>query len=229
MSNYTYHGTRDLIALPGRSVQTFPSGLVRVERSFMCRKDDVARYRNTFRVNEPMPFDDGAPAIDGLYIFPDPQEQVRDDGFVEFRVTAYGRTNVFSEVTVEKSSALGTYNFFVEKFPVADSTDLNRLAINDLFIIRGVLPSSASTASILQKPNIANPTVIDIRSQRPLEPTDIIFPGIFEINEVEFKLQRIVSIGIVFDSYSSTNFGRWAEYVIAWRAQGSDATLFIIA
>jgi hypothetical protein len=98
MSNYTYHGTRDLIALPGRSVQTFPSGLVRVERSFMCRKDDVARYRSILRVNEPMPFDDGAPAIDGLFIFPEPQEQVRDDGFVEFRVTAYGRTNLIGVI-----------------------------------------------------------------------------------------------------------------------------------
>lgn len=90
--SYTYHGTTDLIALPNRTVQTYPSGLVRVERSFVCRKDQVARYRNTIKVNEPMPFDNGAPAIDGLYIFPEPQEVVRDDGFVEFRVTAYGRT-----------------------------------------------------------------------------------------------------------------------------------------
>jgi hypothetical protein len=228
MSNYTYHGTSDLIAMPGRSVQTYPSGLVRVERSFMCRKADVARYRNTFRANEPMPFDDGAPAIDGLFIFPEPQEQVRDDGFVEFRVTAYGRTNVFSEVTVEKSSELGTYNV-TEQIILDQQINVNLPAINDLFIIRGVLPSSASTAAILRKPNIANPTVIDTRSQLPLEPMNIIFPEIFEINEREFKRWRIVSIEIVLDSYSSTNFGRWAEYVIAWRAQGSIRTVFIPA
>jgi hypothetical protein len=90
---YTYHGTSNLIALPNRTVQTYPSGLVRVERSFVCRKADVARFRNQIRVNERMPMDDGAPAFDGLFIFPDPQEIVRDDGFVEFRVTAYGRTN----------------------------------------------------------------------------------------------------------------------------------------
>jgi hypothetical protein len=109
MSNYTYHGTRDLIAMPGRSVQTFPSGLVRVERSFMCRKADVARYRNALRVNEPMPFDDGAPAIDGLFIFPEPQEQVRDDGFVEFRVTAYGRTG---ETGVIEKNTFFSFVFF---------------------------------------------------------------------------------------------------------------------
>jgi hypothetical protein len=91
------------------------------------------------------------------------------------------------------------------------------------------LPSSSSTAAILRKPNIANPTVINIRSQLPLEPADIIFPEIFEINGREFKRERIVSIGIVLDSYSSTNFGRWAEYVIVWRAQGSDRIFFIFA
>jgi hypothetical protein len=99
MSNYTYHGTSDLIAMPGRSVQTYPSGLVRVERSFMCRKADVEKYRKEIKVGNKMPKDDGAPAIDGLFIFPDPQEQVRDDGFVEFRVTAYGRTNTTGQRT----------------------------------------------------------------------------------------------------------------------------------
>jgi hypothetical protein len=54
-----------------------------------------------------MPDDDGAPAFDGLYIFPDPQEQVRDDGFVEFRVTAYGRTNING--VIETSFELGFF------------------------------------------------------------------------------------------------------------------------
>lgn len=91
--SYIYHGTSDLIALPGRTVQTYPSGLVRVERSFVCRKTDVATYRQQIKVGDEMPLDDGAPAIDGLYIFPDPQEVLRPDGFAEFRVTAYGRSN----------------------------------------------------------------------------------------------------------------------------------------
>lgn len=99
--SYTYHGATDLIALPNRTVQTFPSGLVRVERSFVCRKSQVTTYRRTIKVGEKMPLDDGAPAIDGLYIFPDPSEVVRDDGFVEFRVTAYGRTNKTGQRTAQ--------------------------------------------------------------------------------------------------------------------------------
>jgi hypothetical protein len=33
------------------------------------------------------------PAIDGLYIYPAPQEKTRSDGFTEFIVSAYGRIN----------------------------------------------------------------------------------------------------------------------------------------
>lgn len=101
---YTYHGTRNLITAPGRSVQTFPSGLVRVERTYICRRGDEARYRSELAVGNLLPNDEGSPSIDGLYIYPDPQEQTQDSGFTEFRVTAYGRTNTtgtsgaFSEV-----------------------------------------------------------------------------------------------------------------------------------
>jgi hypothetical protein len=56
-----------------------------------------------------MPDDDGAPAIDGLYIFPEPQEAVRDDGFVEFRVTAYGRTNATG--AIETNFEVGGFNY----------------------------------------------------------------------------------------------------------------------
>ena len=91
--SYTYHGTSELIALPNRTVQTYPSGLVRVERSFVCRKADAKKYRQQIITGARMPQDDMDVAIDGLFIFPDAAETARDDGFVEFRVTAYGRTN----------------------------------------------------------------------------------------------------------------------------------------
>lgn len=123
--SYQYHGTTDLIALPNRTVQTYPSGLVRVERSFVCRKDQVAKYRNTIKVNEPMPFDDGAPAIDGLYIFPEPQEVVRDDGFVEFRVTAYGRTNTVGSYAVNKVGSAINFSIFQSSSPGASLVSAN--------------------------------------------------------------------------------------------------------
>lgn len=105
--SYIYHGTNGIIAMPGRSVQTFPSGLVRVDRAYACRADRADAVRREFAVGNLLPLDDGTPAIDGIYIFPDPQETRRDDGFVEFRVSGYGRTNATGQVTstIEEGTA----------------------------------------------------------------------------------------------------------------------------
>jgi hypothetical protein len=91
--SYEYFGTQDLIALPSRSVQTFPSGLVRVDRSYVIRKDRSASARERFALGNELPLDNGYPAIDGAYIYPNVQENQRDDGFYEFSASAYGRTN----------------------------------------------------------------------------------------------------------------------------------------
>ena len=181
--------------MPGRSVQTYPSGLVRVERSFVCRKADVARYRNILRVNEPMPFDDGAPAFDGLFIFPDPQEQVRDDGFVELRVTAYGRTGLVP--FVERGSALGT--ILVTRAITVNDADvfLEREipSINETFTTRQVVPQGLGLGSVLP-PAVADPKVISLLGQA--------LDGSPRLNLVQ---------------YSSTNFGLWAEIVFTHEAK----------
>jgi len=81
-----------LIATPGRNVATFPSGLVRVDQTYVCRSTFAATHRSTLAVGNNMPDGNTAPAIDGLKIFPQPQENERGDGFTEFMVSAYGRT-----------------------------------------------------------------------------------------------------------------------------------------
>ncbi len=199
--SYTYHGTANLIALPNRTVQTYPSGLVRVERSFVCRKGDVEKFRSRIKVNEPMPSDDGAPAIDGLYIFPEPQEIVRDDGFVEFRVTAYGRTGVFREISFDKISAKGSYSFIINT-PDAFSIS-TPAAINEIYTFRGVLESSASISSVIATPSIDKLTVIDLSTGRVLE------DGVVGKKNTTVKLN--------FDSLSSINFGLWVEYSASWQ------------
>ena len=129
---HTYHGTSNLIALPNRTVQTYPSGLVRVERSYVCRKADAARNRSRFQVGEFLPNDNGSPAIDGLYIFPDAQETVREDGFVEFKVAAYGRTNTTGsqrqEFILGSVSGLNfSFSQIIVENCLADSTGLSDL------------------------------------------------------------------------------------------------------
>lgn len=206
-----------------RTVQTYPSGLVRVERSYICPTKDEAKFRPTLEEGRVLPYDDGTPAIDGLYIFPTPNEIRRDDGFTEFRVTAYGRTNIFSEIAIQKSSSLGTYRNVGYGRNNQLRYDNNSPAINDLFIIRGILPSSEPTATIIRAPNIENPGVIDAITQRPLVPSDYLSPIYTTIIDGEpyaYREREIIRISIILDSYSSTNFGRWSEYIVTWRASG---------
>lgn len=81
-----------LIAQPGRAVNTFPSGLVRVDQTYLGLTAQAASHRATLAVGNDMP-GDSSPCIDGLKIFPEVQEKRREDGFTEYIVSAYGRCN----------------------------------------------------------------------------------------------------------------------------------------
>jgi hypothetical protein len=92
-----------LFATGERTVSTFPSGLVRVDQSFVCPTSDAATHRAALAVGNDMP-GDSAPAIDGLKIFPEPQEKKRDNGFTEFIVSAYGRTSdTLKDISINKT------------------------------------------------------------------------------------------------------------------------------
>lgn len=82
-----------LTATGNRSVSTFPSGLCRIDRTYVCRSSSAAVHRETLAVGNSLPGDDGSPGIDGAYIFPAPQEVNRSDGFTEFHVSAFCRDN----------------------------------------------------------------------------------------------------------------------------------------
>ena len=91
-----------------RTVSTFPSGLIRVDNNFVCRNTAAATHRAALAVGSDMP-GGSAPAIDGLKIFPEPQEKQRGDGFTEFIVSAYGRVSMTGIETKNKklSTILG--------------------------------------------------------------------------------------------------------------------------
>lgn len=80
-----------LIAQPERSLTTFESGLVRVDRRFVCRTATAATHRTTLAVGNALPDDTDGVTLDGLFIYPTPQETQRGDGFTDFVVSAYGR------------------------------------------------------------------------------------------------------------------------------------------
>lgn len=80
-----------LVPTGERTVATFESGLVRVDQTYTCSHASAATHRATLAIGATMPDGDSDPAIDGLYIFPAPQEVKRPDGFTDFKVSAYGR------------------------------------------------------------------------------------------------------------------------------------------
>lgn len=81
-----------LIAAPGRTVATFPTGLLRVDQTYICTTASAASHRASLVVGGPVPDGNTVPSNDGLFISPQPQEVERGDGFTEFKVSAYGRT-----------------------------------------------------------------------------------------------------------------------------------------
>lgn len=87
-----------LIAQPGRAVNTYPSGLVRVDQTYLGLTAQSAVHRATLAIGNNMPDGNSSPCIDGLKIFPEVQERRREDGFTEFIVSAYGRaSSTYSE------------------------------------------------------------------------------------------------------------------------------------
>lgn len=205
MNNYIYHGTQNLIALPGRSVQTFPSGLVRVDRTYACRKTLADRYRQDLRVGSILPFDNGVPAIDGLFIFPEPQERVRDDGFVEFRVSAYGRANTTGSEQISDQ-------YFTQSRLINNalfSTPTGQILIVGNITVRAVFRSKLLIKEIvLLQGETVDPTTDSI----PQAP-ELIFDG--GTGEGFAAGERgIYSVGI--QNYTSRNFGRISEVSVTY-------------
>ncbi len=220
--SYTYHGTSDLIPLPGRSVQTFASGLVRVERTFVCRKGDANRYRQDFVVGSKMPNDDERPAIDGLYIFPEVQELVRDDGFVEFRVTAYGRTNIFDQISIARASIKGSFRVF--DYSGEEPREYSQPAINETYTLRGVISSSDSLTTVLTPPEINNPIVLVSPYTTPVVPASFDTGRKVAIDGIEYSVFTDVTVSVILDAYTSTSFGVWNEVVVTYLASGNSVT-----
>lgn len=107
-----------------RTVSTFPSGLVRVDQTFFCKTSAAVYYRAELAVGNDFP--NGVhPSFDGLKIFPDAQEVQRTDGFTEFKVSGYGRTNTsgtvkkttkeFVSANYEGVSSLPVWRYFTSK------------------------------------------------------------------------------------------------------------------
>jgi hypothetical protein len=222
MSNYTYHGTRDLIALPGRSVQTFPSGLVRVDRTYACRAADAGRFRQQFAVGNPLPFDDGTPSIDQMSIFPEPQEEQGDDGFVRFRVSAYGRVNTTG--TVQSFFEEGTFTIIASSLlPPASQTNIfQRPCVNEIAIVSFVAPNTNEPINNLPQDI---PLRVYVRQGSRFVPIESVYvPGDNRSPSPTFGSitdRTSVTIENIIEDSPGTVFGIWKEVVYKLRASAT--------
>jgi hypothetical protein len=102
----------NLVQQGDRSVTTFPSGLLKVEQTFIGLTSNESSDRLTLQIGDPFPLDD-SPSIDGVFIFPATQETRDSSGFTTYKVSGYGRINEngYSEIfPSENLVATTTYN-----------------------------------------------------------------------------------------------------------------------
>lgn len=206
--SYQYHGTTGLITLPGREVQTFPSGLVRITRTYVCRRGFEGQFRQLLAEGSVLPNDDAAPCIDGAYIFPTPLENIRDDGFVEFRVTAYGRAN-----------ATGTEQISEEITTESYTTSSGGTTIN------AVIKNETLTKEIV----LTEGEEVDQTTSRISAVPEVIYDGDYSIfsfsggeltsgtlgSVIERTIQRR-RYGIAIRSYTARKFGRFTEVTVVY-------------
>jgi hypothetical protein len=219
MKNYIYHGTRNLIALPGRAVTTFPSGLVRVDRTYACRTADAERYRREFAVGNLLPMDDGKPAFDGAYIFPEAQEEQSEDGFYRFKVSAYGRVNATG--TVQSHFEEGFADLIATSIlPPASQTNFSKIAcVNEVATLSFVIPNDSNPVQSLPR---QLPLKVFVREDGKLVPiTNVYKPGsvvspsgIF----VSIRTTTTVTINNIIEDSPGTVFGAWKEVIYRIRA-----------
>jgi hypothetical protein len=85
---WTFLGTNTLVWQPDTRVSTFPSGLVLVQRSAICRNTYLTTARGSITLGVALPCD--SPSTVTVFQFPQAQEIHEGDGFVRFDVSGYG-------------------------------------------------------------------------------------------------------------------------------------------
>jgi hypothetical protein len=89
--SWQFLGTNTLVWQPDTRIQTFPSGLVLVQRSAICRNTYLTTARGSITVGAALPCE--SPSTVTVFQFPQPQEIHGSNGFVRFDVSGYGKWN----------------------------------------------------------------------------------------------------------------------------------------
>ena len=223
MSYTIYKSTSGLIAQPGRTVATFPSGLVRVEQTYLGLTANATLNRAILAVGSNMPDGDSSPCLDGLKIFPEVQEVVREDGFTEYKVCAYGRCNYSGNKTFSKQ--LGVQEFTASFVPTngsAPTKEKYQLDVTcDLLIWKFVTPKTASpNVSISENLNIFRLTGQALESVQIAEFFSTAYmAGLSKPTQVSFSTPDQITLA------EAVNYGHVDEWTVCYKAEPQPVSL----
>jgi hypothetical protein len=125
---WQFLGSNTLLWQPDTRVTTFPSGLVLVQRSAVCRNTYLTTARGSITIAANLPCQ--SPSTVQVKIFPAAQEIHESNGFVRFDVSGYGyygsgfqKTESF--IFIDPTGAQYVVPRIFKSFVVDSSTDVN--------------------------------------------------------------------------------------------------------
>jgi hypothetical protein len=133
--SWQFLGTNTLIWQPDTRVQTFPSGLVLVQRSAVCRNTYLTTARGSLTIGGVLPCD--SPSTVTVFQFPQAQEMHEGNGFIRFDVSGYGYAGTGlkwqEEFVYNKATTVGPFTLktqyvcprIFQKFVVPTNTIFN--------------------------------------------------------------------------------------------------------
>lgn len=212
--SYTIRSGYGGVAIPiagTKSVKTFPSGLVLVSQQYAVPKG-YERNAN-FRVGNLLKI--SSPAVDGLYIFPEPEWRDSGDGFTRITVSAYGRSTL--QHRTQMSYISGTYELYDAK--------------TQTIFIDGVAAETTSFTFLGRKPStngVYTTRKVINGSEPPFLPTpQITTPYVAPYNGNPFVESSSVALSLIRSNITTTNFGNWTEVVDTYIADAKHYNRFV--
>lgn len=180
-----------LIPTGDRTVSTFPSGLVRVDQTFVCNTSAAAYHRADLAVGNDFPNGSYPTPDDFLKIFPEVQEVQRTDGFTEFKVSAYGRMNSIG--TVKKT----TKQFMATNYEGTSSLPVTRYFTSKDHTTTRVEVATEEYDSSIDTIGIASPVLISGPAVGTSPPYTLTQIGAQQINDFGFWQEITTTYGYV--------------------------------
>lgn len=210
-----------------RTVDTFPSGLVRVTQTYIGRTALKATHRAILAEGHDMPDGNSSPCLDGLKIFPEAQEKARDDGMTEYIVTAYGRVNSTGKKTLD--SILETLPIRWIEMAYVNATDgltlVSQLRNSSLQIVADFLIRQFVVPLGLQ-PDMVCPELLKMRRINGTDITSLAWTEFLPTGGDTHISSPVVTfipaLGII-EKISVSNFGNFNEFTLGYKTQVSVA------